>query len=171
MRPRSGKSPGRLAAAKEVISSPVCIVVALLSVCAYYLLFFGAIEYGNKGVFILSVPIYLVYALIITASALLAVSAFAVLKSFHVRAATSEGAVSVIASSCGCLIAGCGCYSPIIASALYAIGFGTIQVSGAISALASYQAWLILLFVLANLVLIYHQLGVIARRHMKVSGR
>lgn len=169
MRPRSGRGPGRLAAAKEVISSPVCVIVALLSVCAYYLLFFSAVQYGNKGVFILSVPSYLVYSLIITASALLAVSAFALLKSFHVRAATSESAVSVLASSCGCLIAGCGCYSPIIASALYAIGFGTLQVSGAISVLANYQAWLILLFILANIVLIYHQLGVIAHRHGRVS--
>jgi hypothetical protein len=163
MKSRSGTRRGRLAAAKEVISSPACIAVAILAAFAYYLLFFSAIKYGSKGVFLLSVPDYLLYSLIGTASALLAVSAFAVLGSFRVRMAASEDVVSVLASSCGCLIAGCGCYSPIVASALYAVGLGTIQVSGVLSALADYQVWLVAIFALVNVALIYHQLGFIAR--------
>jgi hypothetical protein len=46
---------------------------------------------------------------------------------------------------------------------MYAIGFGTLQVSGAISFLGVYQAWFVVLFVAANLIFIYYQLGRITR--------
>jgi hypothetical protein len=163
MKPKARIRAGRLGVAKAVLASPACVLVALLSAAAYYLLFFGAVTYENKGLFIVTVPGYLIGALIATASALLAVSAFELIRSFQVASATSSDAVSVITSSCGLLIAGCGCYSPIIASALYAVGFGAIQVSGALSVLADYQSWIIVLLVAVNLALIHYQLGRVSR--------
>ena len=154
---------GRIGAAKAVIASPACVLVALLLAVAYYLLFFGTVTYENKGMFLATVPGYLIGTLIFTGAALLAVSAFEVLRSFRIASATSSGAIGVLTSSCGSLIAGCGCYSPILSSALYAVGFGTIQVSEVISTLADYQAWIIVIFAAVNLALIYYQLGRISR--------
>jgi hypothetical protein len=171
MRLKTRAKAGRLGVAKAVITSPACVLVALLSALAYYLLFFGVMKYENNSMFLMTVPGYLIGSLIITGSALLAVSAFAVLKSFRAASAASDSAASVLASSCGCLLAGCGCYSPIVASVLYAVGFGTLQVSGVISALADYQIGIIVILIVVNLALIYHQLGRIGRRlHKSAQG-
>ncbi|MDE1874196.1 MAG: hypothetical protein KGI04_03710 [Candidatus Micrarchaeota archaeon] len=158
------KKPRRLDVFKRIFTSPFYILVAIVAIVAYYALFSYLIISSNKGIFLVTAPIYLVYALILSAAVLLATSVYAVSVSIRARYAGAEGsALSIITSSFGGLIIGCNCYAPIFASMLYAIGFGSLQVSSAISFLGVYQVWLVALLVAANLIFIYYQLGRIMR--------
>lgn len=160
----SRKGLRRLEILKSVFTSPFYILLTIVGVVAYYELFHYLIASSNNGLFFVTVPMYLIYALILSASVLLATSVYAVIKSIKARYAGAEGGVlSLLTSSIGGLVVGCSCYAPIFSSILYAVGFGTIQVSSAISFLGVYQAWFVVIFIAANLTFIYYQLGRIIR--------
>jgi hypothetical protein len=154
----------KLEVLKKIFTSPFYILITIAAIVAYYELFQYLILSSNKGLFLVTVPLYLIYALVFSASVLLTTSVYAVHSSIRARYAGAEGGVlSVLSSSLGGLVVGCSCYAPILSSVMYAIGFGTLQVSGAISFLGVYQAWFVVLFVAANLIFIYYQLGRITR--------
>lgn len=162
--PKARKKLGRAKVFKQIFTSPLYILLTIVALIAYYWLFKFLIVSSNDGFFFITVPIYLIYALIISASLLLSTSVYAVSKSIKAKYAAAEGgALSILTSSVGGLIVGCSCYAPILSSMLYAIGFGTIQVSSAISFLGVYQAWFVVVIVAANLIFIYYQLGRITR--------
>ena len=162
--PTKAKKPQRLHALEQIFTSPPYIVITIAALVAYYELFTFLIVSSNKGIFFITVPIYLIYALILSASLLMSTSIYALSQSIKAKYAGAEGGVlSVFSSSIGGLVVGCSCYAPIFSSLLYAVGFGTLQVSSAISFLGVYQAWFVVVFIAANLIFIYHQLGRITR--------
>ncbi|MDE1855114.1 MAG: hypothetical protein KGH57_02220 [Candidatus Micrarchaeota archaeon] len=149
---------------KKVFASPFYIFLAIAAVVAYYWLFYYLITVSNKGLFFVTVPMYLIYALILSASVLVTLSVYAVSNSLKTKYSGAEGGLlSVATSAFGGFIVGCNCYAPIFSSVLYAIGFGTLQVSSAISFLGAYQLWFVVLLIAANLIFIYYQLGRITR--------
>ncbi len=148
----------------DIFSSPFYIAVGIAAIAVYYELFHYMITSSNEGIFLVTVPLYMVYALILTAAVLLTTSIYAVGKSLRIKYAGAEGGIlSIFTSSVGGLVVGCSCYAPIFSSVLYAVGFGTLQVSSAISFLGAYQEWFVVLFIAANLIFIYYQLGRIIR--------
>lgn len=154
----------RLDALKATFTSPFYIFITALAIIAYYELFYYVILTGNKGLFLVTVPIYLVYALVLSASVLLALSIFAVAHSIRAKYAGAEGSLlSIVTASLGDLVVGCSCYAPILSSVMYAVGFGTLAVGDAISFLGDYQTWFVVVFIVANLIFIYYQLGRITR--------
>jgi hypothetical protein len=160
----SKKRPDRADVLKKVFTSPLYILITIITAIVYYGLFYYLILTGNKGVFLVTVPIYLVYALVVSASVLLALSIFAVAHSIRTKYAGAEGGLlSIVTAAFGDLIVGCSCYAPILSSVMYAIGFGTLQVGDMISFLGVYQAWFVVAFIAVNLIFIYYQLGRIIR--------
>ncbi len=154
----------RASVLKQIFTSPLYILITIAALVAYYELFTFLIVSSNEGIFFVTVPIYLIYALIFSASLLMSTSIYAVSQSIKAKYAGAEGGVlSVFTSSIGGLVVGCSCYAPIFSSLLYAVGFGTLQVSSAISFLGVYQTWFVAVFIAANLIFIYHQLGRITR--------
>jgi len=147
---------------KKVLSSPRYALAALAAAAAYYLLFLYVMDYG-MGVPFVAVPMYLVFALIASSAVLVSLSAYELARRLLVVTAGEGGAISVCTASFGCMIAGCGCYAPLVSSLLYTMGLGAIQVSGAIALLGDYQEWLIFLLIIINLGFIYYQSGRMAR--------
>ncbi len=154
----------RIEIIKTIFTSPFYLIFALVASVVYYELFRYLILASNKGVFLVTVPIYSIYVLVISSALLIAISIYAVSRSVHAKFAGAEGiALSILTSSFGSLVVGCSCYAPILSSVLYAIGFGTLQVSSAISFLGVYQVWFVVSFIAVNLIFIYYQLGRIIR--------
>ena len=151
-------------ALKSIFTSPFYIFLTIAGVVAYYALFFYLIVISNEGLFLVTAPIYLVYALILTAAILLTTSIYAVGQSLKTKYAGAEGGIlSIVTSAFGGFIVGCNCYAPIFSSLLYAVGFGSLQVSSAISFLGAYQSGFMILLVAVNLIFIYYQLARITR--------
>jgi hypothetical protein len=159
---RVGTTRSRTAVLKKIFSSPRYVIAALLAAAAYYCLFYYVMRYGT-GIAFSSVPPYFVYALIASSAILVSLSVYELAGLFQVVDAGETGAISVCTASFGSVIAGCGCYAPIISSLLYALGLGTIQVSGFIALMGDNQMWLISLLIIINLAFIYYQSGRIAR--------
>ncbi len=143
---------------------PLYLGLTALFIVLYYLFFYYTIVFSDRGLFLVTAPLYLVYLLVASAAVLLAVSVYAIARSIHAKYAGAEGsALSIATSALNGLIVGCNCYAPILSSALYALGFGTLGVSSAISFLGDYQAELLVAFIAVNLVFLYYQLGRISR--------
>lgn len=163
-RARAVQNATRAGALKAVFGSPLYIGMAVLFTALYYLFFYYLIVFSDKGIFLVTVPIGLVYALVVSASVLLTVSVYAIGRSIHARYAGAEGsALSIATSALNGIIVGCNCYAPILSSALYALGFGTLGVSSAISFLGDFSTELLVVFIVVNLAFLYYQLGRISR--------
>ncbi len=162
--PVTAERPHRIHVLKSVFSSPLYILITIVAAIAYYELFKYLVLISNKDVFFITAPVYLIYALILSAAVLMTTSIYAIAKSLRAKYAGAEGGIlSIITSSLTGLVIGCSCYAPILASVMYAIGFGTLAVSDAISFVGDYQNWLLVLFIALNLIFIYYQLGRITR--------
>jgi hypothetical protein len=154
----------RANALKKIFTAPLFVVVAALAAAAYYVLFFYVMNYGMGAVLPNATSVYPVYVLIASSAVLVSLGAYELAKSLGVVGAGEAEAVSVCTASFGFMIAGCGCYAPVVSSLLYLMGMGAVQVSGVISLLGNYQEWLIFLLIIINLAFIYYQSGRIARR-------
>lgn len=161
------KRPARLSRAavlRKIFTSPFYILLTVVAAIAYYWLLKYQILASNKGVFFITVPMYWVYALILSAAALMAVSIYAVSNLLRTKyAGVGGGLFSIITSSIGGLVISCSCYAPVLASVMYAIGFGVLQVGDTIAFLGDNQLWFVLAFIAVNLIFIYYQLGRITR--------
>jgi hypothetical protein len=153
----------RANALKKIFAAPPFVMVAALAAAAYYLLFFYVMNYGLGVVLPNASSIYPVYALIASSAVLVSLGAYELSKSLGALSAGETEAVSVCTASFGFMIAGCGCYAPVVSSLLYLLGMGAVQVSGVISLLGDYQEWFIFLLIIINLAFIYYQSGRIAR--------
>lgn len=154
---------GRAGVLKRVFSSPRYVLLALLAAGAYYLLFLYVMDYGGMGAPFIAVPIYLLGTLIASSVVLVSLSAYELARRLLVITASEGGTIGVCTASFGCMIAGCGCYAPLVSSLLYTLGMGAIQVSGVIALLGNYQEWLMFLLIIINLAFIYYQTGRMAR--------
>lgn len=147
-----------------IFTKPLYVITTLIALAVYYGVFYYLILASNKGVFLVTAPIYLIYLLIFSSALLFSVSVYSVEKALRTRYSGIEGGLlSVVTSAFGGLIVGCSCYAPIVSSILYAVGFGTLQVGTALSFLSGYQLELLLVFVALNVVFISYQLGRIIR--------
>ena len=131
----------------------------------YFLLFYAVIVYSNFGLFLLTIPFYLL-ALLVLASSASATVAMSYLRISRRRRSIPGVAQSPIGVALGALVASCSCSLPLLAPTLYFIGLNAVEVSGVISFLASYQAAIFEAIIVFNLLSIYYYLKLISRSGM-----
>ncbi len=163
----------RVTALREIFVSPLYVAIAAIGVIAYYYLFRYLILSSNSGVFLLTVPIYLVYALVVTSGVLLATSIHNLKTHMQLSSASvEEGLASAITPLIGGAIASCGCQFSVLASFLYLFGIGSVQATSIVLLLNAYQLQLMVVFIIVNLLLLYYGLGKSSQmRTMKVLGK
>ncbi len=156
--------PGRLRILKDIFTSPAFIALFIVFAILYYFFIRYIITISSRGIFLISVPSYLLYLLSATSAVLLAASAYELRLSFRYRAlALEDGAASVITTFAGSLVTSCGCSAPLLATILYGLGANVIGVSSAITFIAVNEVWLLGAVVIINLALAYYSLGKISR--------
>ncbi|MCL4365515.1 MAG: hypothetical protein M1569_04115 [Candidatus Marsarchaeota archaeon] len=150
----------RINTAIRIFSHPLYILIAVLGSSAFFYIFHYLISRSNNGVFIIFTPIYLIYALVITSGILFSISVFAIIHSVASRrSGVSGGIASALLPAAGSLIASCGCSFSLLASILLFLGINTFEAAGIISFIGSYQAWIILAMISANILMIIYYLG------------
>lgn len=130
---------------------------------AYYYLFTVVIEYSNFGIFLVTVPVYLVFLLVLTSSMLATAASVYLRRSLRLRRVAIGLSQSPIAFVVGTVVASCACNVPILAPVLYLIGLNALEVSSAIAFLARFQEPIIGIIVLLNVCCIYYYLGLLSR--------
>ncbi len=161
-------SISRLEMFKIIFSHPVYIISTIVSAAVFYAIFYYLIAISNKGIFLLLLPGYLVYTLMITSGILFSISLYIIIRSILTKAARLEGSVAgVLLPSLGGLIASCGCSFSVLASIMIFFGINTFNAVGFVSAVSNYQIPLFAVLISANLIIIYYYLGKIANFHRK----
>lgn len=150
----------RLLTALRIYSDIKYIAIALASSAAFFYLFRYMIAANNRGIFLVLMPISLVYVLVATSGILFSISVFAMSYSISSRKLGAIGGIEgVIAPSIGGLVASCACTFPLLESVLLFLGVNTFDAIGIVSAIASYQIWIISAMILINTAMIYYYLG------------
>ena len=156
----AGRLRRRAHAFAVVFSRKLYIAIAAAGSLLFYYLFYYLVAAENYGAFILFIPVYLLYALVLTSGVLFAISVFTVANSIASRRLGVEGSiVGVLMPSIGGMVASCACAFPIMTSVLLFFGVNTLEAAGIISIVNSYQSWIMLAMIAANLAMIYYYLG------------
>ncbi len=155
-----------------IYSKPLAIVATFAFVVMYYLLFYNIIYASNKyGLALITTPIYLIYALIITSAVLLYLSIYSLhLSVYNIKNNISSG-ISVGTTIVGGIIASCDCQVPILSVILYWLGFNSISVSNVISFVGVYQIPIIVALIAANLIFMYYSLGKLSNQCKISAGK
>ena len=154
---------GRLAVVVSLIRSPAYQAIMTGAALLYFLIFYNLITASNYGIFLVTIPIYLVYIMVASAGFLLSLSVFSIKTALLGRAsAAGEGALSAILPTVGSLVATCACSYSLLASLLAFIGINAFEISSVVSSISLYQLWLIIAIIAINLVMIFYYLGKVA---------
>ena len=129
---------------------------------AYYLLFYELIVRTNSGYFLLTIPFSLL-VLIVLASSTQATVAVAYLRLALRRRSLVGVAQSPIGVAVGAFVATCSCNLPLLGPLMYFIGLNSLEVSGVLSFLASYQQAIVEAIVVIDALSVYYYLRQISR--------
>ncbi len=154
---------GRLSVIGSLLLSPVYLAITVAGSLFYFLIFDYLITASNYGIFLVTVPIYLIYIMVASAGLLLALGIFSISKALLGTASgVGEGTMSALLPTIGGLVATCACSYSLLAALLAFFGINALEVSGIVSGIALYQLWLLAAVVLINLALIYYYSGKVA---------
>ncbi len=149
----------RVNTAIRIFSHPLYLSIAVLSAIAFFYIFYYLISLSANGAFLILIPIYMIYALVITSGILFSISAFAIIHSISKRAGAASGVASALLPAVGGFVVSCGCTFPLLASIFIFLGINTFEAVGIISLIGGYQAEIISAMILANLLMIIYYLG------------
>lgn len=97
------------------IYKPKYILLNVVIALVYYFVLAYLIKYQNYGVLLfLNVPIYLIYALILTTSILLTISIYSIRNTIRNNAKVSGTALSTITTVGEGIVMGCGCSASLL---------------------------------------------------------
>lgn len=130
--------------------------LCMLLFFVYYLSFRYLISSSNGGLVLIAVPIYLVYALISTASILFTLSVYSLISSFPRtgRNGAPPGIFSAFSVFVGGVSAGCACQAPILYGMLYFLGLNSLEASGLVTSFADHENAIMEAMIAVNLILI-----------------
>lgn len=161
---KSNKRPGKSAKNRAkrlvaIVTKPIYLAVLIVAAIIYYYVFYYLITSSNYGLFLLTIPVYLLYALVITSALLLTIAVSSIHGGIkYGRAITGSVSGSIILLAGG-TIASCACTVPIFVSLLYILGATVADVTLINFYISTYQLYILGALILANLALIYHYLG------------
>ncbi len=150
----------RISSAIAIFKKPAYTIIAISSAIAFFYLFRYLVSVNNDGLFLIFIPIYLIYALVATSGVLFSISIFTIAHSISMKRSGAVGGIEgILLPSIGGLIVGCGCSFPLLESILLFFGVGVFQAVGIISILNGYQYAIIAAMIALNIIAIYYYLG------------
>lgn len=112
---------------RRIYSKPLYIAVNVAIAIFYYYLFDLIVKVQNHGVLLLiSVPQYMIYALIATSSIMLTLAIYSIRNTRANAAKVSSSGFSAFAAVFGGLVSGCGCSAPLMFG-LFSIFLGATE--------------------------------------------
>ncbi len=163
---------GRLQVIWSMFNSPVYLAIAVSGSLFYFLIFYYLVTTSNYGVFLVLVPVYLVYIMVASAGILLALGVFSLSSALMKPVSgVEEGAFSAILPTVGGLVATCSCSYSVLAALLAFFGINAFEISGIVSGISLYQIWLIVAVVLLNIVMLYYYSGKVADAECRLTKK
>lgn len=91
----------------------------------FYFIFDFLIKYQNRGVFLINIPIYIIYLAIASSSILTSISIATVLKTIKIKSAYAGASFGAFTSVLSGIITGCGCSFPLLISIFSLFGINS----------------------------------------------
>jgi hypothetical protein len=155
----------------SLYSSWKTLLTNVVFFAAYYLLFYGLIVNSNSGYFLLTIPFYLLVLFVLASSALATVAVSYLRISLRRRRRSLPGiAQSPIGVAIGTFVVSCSCNLPLLVPLMYFIGLNSLEVSGVISFLAAYQAVIVEVIVVVDVLSTYYYLRQISRSGVAMTN-
>lgn len=131
-------------------------MLCLIIFTVYYLVFRYLITSSNDGLVLITIPSYLVFALIGSASILLTLSvhSFFLILPHNRKNGVPSGIFSSFSVFIGGIAAGCACQAPILYGFLYFVGLNSLEASGLVTSFADHEVAIIEAMVAINMILI-----------------
>ncbi|MCL4403413.1 MAG: hypothetical protein M1500_01820 [Candidatus Marsarchaeota archaeon] len=107
------------------IYTPKYLAINLVAAIAYFLFISFLLRYQNYGTLIVSVPMYILYLLSITASISLTIGIYSIGNTRNNHAKGAGSTAGTATTFVGSLVGGCGCHAPILVSVIALFGFGS----------------------------------------------
>ena len=143
---------------KEIYVKPKYIALNALAAIFYYYLFGYLISIQQSGIFLVLLPTYLVYLLVITSSIALTIGIFSIRNTRNNEAKEVSTGIGAATAVVGGLIGGCGCEEPLILG-LTAFGLSTSDAFALLNFISAYQIPLFSLMIVINLFVVIYYLN------------
>lgn len=142
----------------RMIYRPKYIMLNIAAAFVYYFVLTYLISVQQYGAVIVTIPLYLFYALALTASVAFTIAIYSLLNTRNNKAPVSAGVAGTVTTLVGGVFAGCGCTAPLLFS-LTAVGFTTSQVFALNDFVSSNIALLFLSMIAINLFVVIYYLN------------
>jgi hypothetical protein len=133
----------------EIYRRPAYILINLVSLAVYYYIFVYLIKIQEEGVFIATVPPYLVYLLVITSSIAFTIGIYSIRNTRRNEAKELSTGVGTVTALVGGVVGGCGCIEPLVLN-LSIFGLNTSQTFALLDFISGAQGWLLWLMIVIN---------------------
>ena len=144
------------------IYAPKYILLNVAAAIAYYLVLTYLISVQQYGLLLITIPVYLLYALAITASVAFTIAMYSLFNTRNNKAHVSASVTGTATALVGGVFAGCGCTAPIIFS-LTAVGFTTSQVFALNNFISDNSGLLFLSMIAINLFVVIYYLNKLSK--------
>ncbi len=141
-----------------IYKNPKYLLVSIAVSILYYLLLEYLIKFQNKGIFLLNVPMYLIYTLSIVSAVLVTISIYFMRNTIKSKSKHSGVSAGIITILFGGLINGCSCSAPILFS-LVSIGISTSSVIILTTFISNTAIYLFLAMILVDIIIIVYYLN------------
>lgn len=133
----------------------LAIFVATLLV--YDLFFHYMITTSDYGIFLVTVPLYLIYLLIVSAALLVTLGVYSasMIRYRSTKRGVSSGFYGTFSVLVGGISAGCACQAPILYGVLYFVGLNSLEASSFVTIFSSHEKSILEILILLNILLIF----------------
>lgn len=138
-----------------LIYSPPYIALNIAIAVIYYFVFVYLIRLQNYGILLITVPHYLIYALVATSSVMFTIGVYAIRHSLRRGMGASSSTVGTFMALFAGFISGCGCSAPLLYG-VTAFGLSIAEVSVASAFIAKYSVAIISAIIAVNVLLILY---------------
>ncbi|MCW6160137.1 MAG: hypothetical protein LVQ95_03565 [Candidatus Micrarchaeales archaeon] len=152
------------------VYTPKYVLLNIAAAFFYYFVLTYLISAQQYGAVIITIPLYLFYALAITASVAFTIAVYSLLNTRNNRAHVSASMAGTVTTLVGGVFAGCGCTAPILFS-LTAIGFTTTQVFALNSFISSNIMLLFLSMIAINLFVVIYYLNKLSNPACRIKKK
>jgi hypothetical protein len=159
---------GRLYGSLRSIYRPRYMILNLAVAAIYYYAFIYLVKLQNQGVLLFSIPMTVIYALVITSSILFTIAIYSINNTRRNQAKVSASTLGVATTIAGGVIGGCGCSAPLIFG-LTAIGVSASSITPLYLFLADNSVPLFSALVLVNLAVIVYYLNKLSTASCRIE--
>ncbi len=134
---------------RGIYSNPTYVAANIIALVVYYFVFVYLIKIQEEGVFLVTIPPYLIYLLVITSSIVFTIGIYSIRNTRRNQAKELSTGVGTATALVGGVIGGCGCVEPLLLN-LSIFGLNTSQTFALLDFVSGAQIWILWLMIVIN---------------------